>query len=64
MVGVGSRLYGFTLNNVQEELVLCHILYSHYKMKVLNSFGVGCTYCKHPLRNNLDISIPDFAVAL
>ena len=37
MVGVGLYFYGFTLDGVYEKVVLCHMLWSHYKTKFLNS---------------------------
>ena len=63
MMDVGPCFYGFTLDGVREEAVLCHILWSHYKTKFLNSHRAGHGYSKHHLRVNLDISSFNFAVA-
>ena len=59
---VDPCFYGFTLDGVREEAVLCHIL-SHYKTKFLNSHRAGHGYSKHHLRVNSDISSFNFAVA-
>ncbi len=50
MVGIGSCFYGFTLDGVQEEAVLCHMLWSHYKTKFLNSHRAGHGYSKDLIR--------------
>ena len=63
MVGVGPCFYGFTIDGFREEAVLCHILSSHYKTKILNSHRAGHGYYKHHLRVNSDISSFNFAVA-
>ena len=45
-MGVGPRLYGFTLYRAQEEAVLVHILYSNKKTRLLNILCTGYEYFK------------------
>ena len=57
-VSIVLHLHGFMINYVREEVVLCHMLWLHYKMKILNCQRAGHAYSKV----NSDIFSFDFAV--
>ena len=48
MVGVGPCFYGFTLDSVREEAVLCHILSLFFNFFYYFFPGVTGTPCHHP----------------
>ena len=54
MMGVGPCFYGFTLDCVQEQAVLVHILYSYRKMGLLN---ILCTGYEYLLRFNMAVAL-------
>ena len=54
-VGVGPDLHGFAVDCVQEEAVLCHMLWLCYKTIILNSHRAGHAYHKHHLRVKSDM---------
>ena len=56
MVGVNPCIYWLTIDQIQKEAVLCHILYLHQKMKLLNIYRAG-QVCFEDLLTNLDIHI-------
>ena len=45
-MGVGPRLYGFTLDRAREEALLVHNLYSNKKSRLLNILCTGYEYFK------------------
>ena len=56
MVGVGRRFHGFTVDVVQNEVVLCHISQLGWKTNFLNSHGAGYRYFKDSSAVDADIA--------